>query len=159
MTWIFGRHVWPAPCASAASLIFSTYRGASPTRNRPPPRTTIWPYIKAYCRVQEGCVFLWARYPCRPHLGLGRATLGFDLTEYIDHFLESQLPHKIVNLLFTVTDWDNKLTILWGSGNFKNHLIDTLCEISFCSLQAPPHPVNARIYYALFFGHDSLNEL
>ena len=29
--------------------------------------------------------------------------------------LESQLPHKIVNLLFTITDWNNKMTILSGS--------------------------------------------
>ena len=29
--------------------------------------------------------------------------------------LESQLPHKIVNLLFTITHQNNKLTILWGS--------------------------------------------
>ena len=29
--------------------------------------------------------------------------------------LESQLPHKIVNLLFTITYQNNKLTILWGT--------------------------------------------
>ena len=28
--------------------------------------------------------------------------------------LESQLPHKIVNLLFTITSQNNKLMILWG---------------------------------------------
>ena len=28
---------------------------------------------------------------------------------------ESQLRHKIVNLWFTLSDYDNKLTILWGS--------------------------------------------
>jgi len=28
--------------------------------------------------------------------------------------LESQLPHKIVNSLFTITNKYNKLTILWG---------------------------------------------
>ena len=29
--------------------------------------------------------------------------------------LESQPPHKIVNLLFTITGENVKLTILWGS--------------------------------------------
>ena len=29
--------------------------------------------------------------------------------------LESQLPHKIVNSLFTITNLNNKLTVLWGS--------------------------------------------
>ena len=29
--------------------------------------------------------------------------------------LESQLPHKIENLLFTISDWGNKMTVLWGS--------------------------------------------
>ena len=28
---------------------------------------------------------------------------------------ESQLPHKLVNLLFTIAYQDNTLTILWGS--------------------------------------------
>ena len=28
--------------------------------------------------------------------------------------LESQLPHKIVNLLFTITNRNIKLTVLWG---------------------------------------------
>ena len=29
--------------------------------------------------------------------------------------LESQLPHQIVDLLFTITHQNNKSTILWGS--------------------------------------------
>ena len=29
--------------------------------------------------------------------------------------LESQLPNKIVNLLCTIIDQDNKLTVWWGS--------------------------------------------
>ena len=29
--------------------------------------------------------------------------------------LESQLPHRIVNLLFTITNQNIQLTILWGS--------------------------------------------
>ena len=38
------------------------------------------------------------------------------LTECINQtILENELPHKIVNLLFTVTDQNIKLTILWGS--------------------------------------------
>jgi hypothetical protein len=38
------------------------------------------------------------------------------LTECVNRMvLESQLPHKIVNLLFTITNQDNKLTILWGT--------------------------------------------
>ena len=38
------------------------------------------------------------------------------LTECIYQLvLESQLPHKIVNLLFTITSCNIKLTVLWGS--------------------------------------------
>ena len=39
------------------------------------------------------------------------------LLSHITHLfsvLESQLPHKIGNLLFTLTDMKNKLTNLWG---------------------------------------------
>ena len=34
--------------------------------------------------------------------------------------LKSQLPDNIVNLLFTITNQDNKLTVLWGSWLSKN---------------------------------------
>ena len=38
------------------------------------------------------------------------------LTECIDEMASaSQLPHKIVNLLFAITNEDNRLTNLWGS--------------------------------------------
>ena len=42
--------------------------------------------------------------------------------------LESQLPHKTVNLLFHLVIVNNKLTILWGGWLSKNHVINTLCE-------------------------------
>ena len=40
--------------------------------------------------------------------------------------LESQLPHEIVNLLFTFTNENKKLTFLWGTSS--NHSINTSCE-------------------------------
>ena len=53
------------------------------------------------------------------------------LAEYIYQFvLESQLLHKIVDLLLTFTDKSIELTILWGESSFQNQLIDTLCQIS-----------------------------
>ena len=40
---------------------------------------------------------------------------GLHITECIDSMvLEGQLPHKIVNLLFTVANSHSKLTALWG---------------------------------------------
>ena len=44
----------------------------------------------------------------------------FAHTNMISHtvlikWFRSQLPHKIVNLLFTITYNNNNLTILWGS--------------------------------------------
>ena len=38
-------------------------------KTRPPPRITIRPYAYAYCRILEGGVILWARYPCKSDLG------------------------------------------------------------------------------------------
>ena len=40
------------------------YRGTSLIRNAHPPRTTIGPLAKAYCRVVGGGIFLSARCPC-----------------------------------------------------------------------------------------------
>ena len=54
----------------------------------------------------------------------------FHLTQCINQMvLESQLPHKIVNLLFTIIllytdDFAGELT-------FENHLINTLCQMRF----------------------------
>ena len=46
----------------------------------------------------------------------GKPWLEFHLTECINQMvLQGQLPHKIVNLLITVTKQNHKLTILWGS--------------------------------------------
>ena len=42
--------------------------------------------------------------------------LVFNLTEFIYQLdLESQVPHKIVNLLFTITSENTELVVLWGS--------------------------------------------
>ena len=47
---------------------------------------------------------------------LQRTEKQLDLTECINQMvLESQLPHKIVNLLFIITNKNSKLTVLWGS--------------------------------------------
>ena len=44
------------------------------------------------------------------------AKVHFHLKECIYQMvLESQLPHKVVNLLFTVANQNNKWTILWRS--------------------------------------------
>jgi hypothetical protein len=49
-----------------------------------------------------------------PHWQLSPHNL-FNLTEYIHQsILESQLPHKIVNLLFAITNKHIKLTVLRG---------------------------------------------
>ena len=43
--------------------------------------------------------------------------LGSEVTShnvFIDSFLDSHPPHKIVNLLFTSTSENAKLTVLWG---------------------------------------------
>jgi len=47
---------------------------------------------------------------------LSRGLLPFDPPECIHQLvLESQLPHEIVNLLFTIPNHNIKLTVLWGS--------------------------------------------
>ena len=43
--------------------------------------------------------------------------------------LESQLPHKIVSLLFTITDSKQLVDNLVGELTFSSHLMNTLCEI------------------------------
>ena len=49
--------------------------------------------------------------PGRPSL----ASRGNRISQCIHSMvLESQLPHKTVNLLLTITTRNNKLTILWG---------------------------------------------
>ena len=37
----------------------------------------------------------------------------------VPHEIESQLLHKIVNLLFTITNRNNKFTVVWGSDFLK----------------------------------------
>jgi len=45
--------------------------------------------------------------------------LKFNLTQSIDYrVLGGKLPHKIVNLMFTITSENNKLTVLWGESTF-----------------------------------------
>jgi len=44
--------------ASSLEGVTPRYRGTSVIRNAPPPRTMIWPYAQAYCRVLGGGVFL-----------------------------------------------------------------------------------------------------
>jgi hypothetical protein len=55
--------------------------------------------------------------------------------------LESELPHNIVDLLLTVTDYNNKLAILWEELTFSTHLINALCEMK----PAPPSVQVLRI--------------
>ena len=43
---------------------------------------------------------------------------------------ESQLPHKIVDLSFTITNIKNKLTNLCGNGLLQDDFKTTLCEIN-----------------------------
>ena len=51
------------------------------------------------------------------------------VTQSIDErVLESELPHKIVNLTFT-TNFNNKLTVLWGELTYENPFINPLCEM------------------------------
>ena len=52
----------------------------------------------------------------------------FYLTDCIyELVLESQLPHKIVNIMFTITNQNTELTVLWGSWlskmNQKKHCV------------------------------------
>jgi len=56
--------------------------------------------------------------------------------------LESQLPPKIVNLLFTVANYNNKSTILRGELTFETHLIDTLSHMN--SPQTTLNPTHGR---------------
>ena len=52
----------------------------------------------------------------RRRLGCVQGWQGLYLAERIYQLvLESQLPHKIVQLLFTITNQSIKVTILWGS--------------------------------------------
>ena len=54
--------------------------------------------------------------------------------------LESQLSHRIVNLLFTIANQSIKLTALWGDLTFENHLNNALCGKSSdttCALLSP----------------------
>ena len=55
---------------------------------------------------------------------------------------ESQPPHKIVNLFFTITNQNNKLTVSWGSE--PNNLINELCEMrpDENSAARPVHLIN-----------------
>ena len=39
--------------------------------------------------------------------------------DQVPHEMESQLLHKIVNLVFTITDRNNKFTVVWGSDFLK----------------------------------------
>ena len=50
-----------------------------------------------------------------PHRLKDEERMMYDMACINQMLLESQLPHKIVNFLFTVTNENSKLTILWGS--------------------------------------------
>ena len=53
--------------------------------------------------------------------------------------LESQLPHKIVNFWFTITNVKNKLTDLRGKGLLQNGFMNTFCGISlWAGRNVPP---------------------
>ena len=53
--------------------------------------------------------------------GQDTGVMGRDMDVILFHrmhlliVLESQLPHKIVNSLFTITNQNIKMTVLWGS--------------------------------------------
>ena len=64
--------------------------------------------------------------------------LDSDLAQSVNSMiLESHPPHKIVNLLFTITDANNKMTVLWGALTFSDHSIDILSEINSYSTVLP----------------------
>ena len=63
-------------------------------------KAKIWPGLSSVCHIRSTAV----------------VRLRFYLTLCIYQLLlESQLPPKIVNLLFTITHQNAKLTILWGN--------------------------------------------
>ena len=49
-------------------------------------------------------------------------------------FCRSQLPHRSVNLSFTITNLENKLTDLYGNRLLQNDFEYTLCEINLVGL-------------------------
>ena len=49
---------------------------------------------------------------CSRLVGLAVWVSGVGVQEEVT---ESQIPHQIVNLLFTITQPNNKVTVLWGS--------------------------------------------
>jgi hypothetical protein len=60
---------------------------------------------------------------------------------FLKTFCRSQLPHKPVNLSFTITYIKNQLTNLWGSSVLQNDFKNTLCEIS-----SPPQDAGGSAY-------------
>ena len=67
------------------------------------------------------------------------------LTEFINEMIiDSQLPHKIVNLLFIITYWNNKLTVLWGSWLSKTieliHSVRQVLRVAAAGVGANPNP-------------------
>ena len=84
-----------------------------------------WPVLKAYRLLY--CSTLGLRINNEEEErkltreALVRATVDspgqrFDPKQCIHEMvLESQLPHRVVNLLFTITNENNKLTMLWGT--------------------------------------------
>ena len=51
----------------SAPFLHTHFRVAGVPRSyetAPPPRTTIWPWAKSFCRVLRGRCLSWTRYPC-----------------------------------------------------------------------------------------------
>ena len=48
---------------------------------------------------------------------------------FLKSFRRSQLPHKSVNVSFTITDIKNQMTDMWANGLLQNDLINTFCNL------------------------------
>jgi hypothetical protein len=85
--------------------------------------------------------------PCETELVTHSPQSGWQSSSHRTHQLNGfrkSNPHKIVNCLFTITNSNKKLAVL----TFKNHLIDTFCEIKAQDKRMPcfvSHPAQYLI--------------
>ena len=84
------------------------------------------------------------------------------LTECIySSILESQVPRKNINLLFTLNNSDRELTVSGGGVTLWKQLIDTVCQLNaaehFWQVNAFPLPSNVNLFVLeRFFNFTSL---
>jgi len=76
-------------------------------------------------------------------------TSGLRLEPYVTQSIsqmvsESQLPRKVVNLLFQLVTVNDKSTILWGV-HLLNHLVNQLCEIKTQTAAHSRPPATSRV--------------